>query len=173
MKIKNLFVIGLFAMLFSGCVTSNVSFNNNPDYNKKMKTVFFEVKDVKIGKFLDGLGQSLITNLENQGVTVKLSVNDALSLNSEKDIQKKIEDYQPDVIIILERANTSLGHSKSGYFYNGGTYLMSIVLPENNKIIWKASISTSGEQGSLGGVDAAVKQTVEQIISKMKTDQLL
>ncbi len=173
MKTVNLLVIGLIVLFFSGCVTSNVSFNNNPDYHDKIKTAFVEVKDIEIGRFLDGFGQLLITNLENKGVSVKLSVNDALSLNSEKDIQKQIQDFQTDVIIILERADSKMIHGKSGYYYNGGIYLMSIVLPENNKIVWKASISTRNEVGGAGGFDVAIKQTVEQIIQKLQNDQLL
>jgi hypothetical protein len=173
MKTKNLFLIGLFALVIWSCVTSHVAFNNNPDYHNKIKTAFVEVKDVRIERFLDGLSQSLITNLKNDDISIKLSVNDALSLNSEKDIQKQIQDFNPDVIIILERADSKMIHGKSGYSYDGGTYLMSIILPENNKIVWKASILTSKEQGNIGGFNVAISQTVEQIISKMKTYQLL
>jgi len=173
MKTVNLFTIGLFALLFSSCVTSNVLFNNNPDYHTKIKTAFIEVKDVRIGRFLDGLSLSLITNLKNNDVSIKLLVNDALSLNSEEDIQKQIQDFHPDVLIVIERADTKMGHSKYGYYYDGGTYLMSIVLPESNKIIWKSSILTSGEQYSIGGFKVAIAKTIDKIIEKMKSDQLL
>ena len=173
MKTKYLFVIGFFALLLSSCVTSKVSFNNSPDYHTKIKTAFVEIKDVNIGRFLDQFGSSLISNLENEGVSIKLIVNDVLSLNSEKDIQKQIQDFNPAVVMIIERADTKTTRSKSGYSYNGGVYLVSIELPETHKIVWKASISTRSEVGSFGGFDVAVKQTVQQIISKMKTDQLL
>lgn len=173
MKTIYLFIIGIFTLLFSGCVTSNVSFNNNPDYHTKIKSAFVEVKDVKIQKFLNGLGQSLIDTLKNSDVSIKLLVNDALSLNSEKDIQKQVQDFHPDVIIILERVDTKMGHSRYGYYYDGGTYLMSIVLPETNKIVWKSSISTSKEQSNISGLNTVISQTIGKIIAKMKIDQLL
>lgn len=173
MKTIHLFAIGLFALLFSGCVTSNVSFNNNPDYHTKIKSAFIEVKDVKIQKFLDGLGQTLIDTLEKNDVSIKLLVNDALSLHSENDIQKQVQNFHPDVIIILERVDTKMGHTKYGYYYDGGTYLMSVVLPETNKIVWKSSILTSREQSNVGGLNTVISQTIGKIIAKMKADQLL
>lgn len=173
MKTINLFTIGLFVFLFSSCVTSNVSFNNNPDYHTKIKSAFIEVKDVKIQKFLDRLSESLIDTLKNSDVSVKLLVNDALSLNSEKDIQKQVHDFHPDVIIVLERVDTKMGHSRYGYYYDGGTYLMSIVLPETNKIIWKSSILTTREQSNISGLNKVIGKTIGKIIAKMKTDQLL
>lgn len=100
-------------------------------------------------------------------------VNDALSLHSENDIQKQVQNFHPDVIIILERVGTNIGHPRYGNYYDGGIYLMTIVLPKGNKIVWKSSILTRREQNNIGGFDIAISKTVNKIIEKMKSDQLL
>lgn len=71
MKTTYPFAIWIFALLFSSYATSNVSFNNNPNYHTKIKSTFIEVKEVKIQKFLDGLGQTLIDTLEKNNVSFK------------------------------------------------------------------------------------------------------
>ena len=172
MKTTNLLLLGLFALLFSGCATTNVSFNNNPEYHTKIKTAFVQVKDVQLGFFLNGLTDSLINNLENNNVKVQLVRADVLSLESEKDIQNKVLTFNPDVIILLERVDKNMASSKYGTFYSGGVYSMSIKIPDKDKTVWKAAISTNGELNGDGNT-RIIKETIQQIIAKLKTDQLL
>jgi hypothetical protein len=172
MKTANLLLIGLFAFILSSCATTNVAFNNNPDYHTKIKSAFLQVKDVQLGFFLNGLTDSLVNNLENNNVKVEITKNDILSLESEKDIQNRLQTFNPDVIILLERVDKNMVSNKYGTFYSGGVYSMSIKIPEKDKIIWKASISTGGELRGEGSTKI-IKQTIQQIIAKMKTDQLL
>lgn len=172
MKTVNLFVIGLFALLFSGCATTNIAFNNNPDYHTKIKTAFLQVKDIQLGFFLKGLTDSLVNNLEGNNITVQTVKTDVLSLESEREIQSQIQTFNPDVIILLERVDKNMVSGKYGTFYSGGIYAMSIKIPEKDKIIWKASISTEGELRGDGSTKI-IKETIQQIIAKMKTDQLL
>lgn len=172
MKIITLFVIGLFALFLSSCASSRVEFNNDPDYHTKVKKAFVQVKDVQIGFFLKGLTDSLINNLEINQVKVEIAVHDVLSLESERDIQIRLQNFNPEVIILLERVDKVMASSKYGTFYSGGIYAMSIKIPEKDKIIWKAAISTEGELIH-GGNTKIIKQTIQQIIAKMKTDQLL
>jgi hypothetical protein len=172
MKTKNLLFIGLFALIFSSCATTNVAFNNNPDYHTKIKTAFLQVKDVQLGFFLKGLTDSLVNNLENNNVKVEIAKINILSLESETDVQNRLQTFNPDVIILLERVDKNMVSGKYGTFYSGGIYAMSIKIPEKDKIIWKASISTEGELRGDGSTKI-IKETIQQIIARMKLDQLL
>ncbi len=172
MKTINLFVIGLFALFLSSCATTNVAFNNNPDYHTKIKSAFVQVKDVQLGFFLQGLTDSLVNNLEKNNVKVDIAKMDVLSLESEKDIQNRLQTFNPDVMILLERVDKVMESGKYGTFYSGGIYSMSIKIPEKDKTIWKASISTEGELRGEGNT-RIIKESIQQIIAKMKADQLL
>jgi hypothetical protein len=172
MKNINVFLIGLLALVFSSCATTQVAFNNNPDYHTKIKSAFVQVKDVQLGFFLKGLTDSLVNNLENNNVKVEIAKIDVLSIESEKDIQERLQTFNPDVIILLERVDKNMASSKYGTFYSGGIYSMSIKIPDKDKTVWKASISTEGELRGDGSTKI-IRETIQQIIAKMKTDQLL
>ena len=172
MKIINALFIGLFALIFSACATTNVTFNNNPDYRTKIKSAFVQVKDVQLGFFLKGLTDSLVYNLERNNITVRTVKTDVLSLESEKDIHIQIQEFNPDVIILLERVDKNMASSKYGTYYSGGVYSMSIKISDKDKTIWKAAISTDGELRGDGNT-RIIKETIQQIIAKMKSDQLL
>lgn len=172
MKTTNLLLFGLFALLFSSCATTQVAFNSNPEYHTKINIAFVQVKDVQMGFFLNGLSDSLVKNLERNNVKVRLLKSDVLSLESEKDIQNQMLTFNPDVIILLERVEKNLTSGKYGTFYSGGVYAMSIKIPDKDKIVWKAAISTDRELNGDGNT-RIIKETIQQIIAKMKTDQLL
>ncbi len=173
MKTNNLIKISLLAIILSACTSSQVTFNNNKAYHTKIKTAFVQIKDVKLGSYLKGVGDSLVADLIRNKVTVKLLETDILSLDSENDIQKEIKDFDSQVVILLERVDSKMTLAKTETIYDGGTYLMSIILPDTNKIIWKASFSTKYEQGGLGKVQASVKKTLKQIEDELKKDELL
>ena len=174
MKLTHLLYFSFFSFLFSGCVVvkSQVDFNNDPEYHTKIKSAFVEVKDIKLSYFLYGLNDSLIANLKIKNVTIQSFKTDALSLDSEKNIQKQIKLLNPEVLIILERADTNIGRGRYTDFYDGGIYTMTIKLLKEDKTIWKATISTKNEYVNRGH-SRIINQTTQQIIEKLQTDQLL
>ncbi len=174
MKLVHLLFYSLFPFLFSSCIVvkSEVNFNNDAEYHTKINSAFIEVKDIKLSYFLDGLNDSLVSNLKTKNVIIQSFKTDALSLDSEKNIQNQIKLLNPEVLIILERADTNIGRGRYTDFYDGGIYVMTIKLLKEDKTIWKATISTKNEYVNRGH-PRIINQTTQQIIAKLQTDQLL
>ena len=167
MKLVHLLFYSFFAITFLGCATNYpISFNSDKSYQSKIKRALIEVKNDQLGYFFKSFGDSLFVELERQGVIVKSIDTGILSIDSEKDSQN----FNPQVIIQIERTLTNQSVNKTVISYSGGVYLMSIILPDTHKIVWKASINTNSE---FYASKSSAKLCVQKIIQQLQMDQLL
>ena len=177
MHLKSLFIIvGLLLItsaLVSGCASSRITSNKAPDYSDKLSKVYLLMRCSKGAReFSYTFKTSLLQALEEKGVQSDYYIVDPLALETEKDIEARVEKYAPKALLLItqteSKTHSSYNWGTSGNI-TGATFDVKIVLPGSGKIVWRASLEASGSHG----VDMAVRKTVKTLLDKLAADRLI
>lgn len=164
---KNLLILGLLTLIIlSGCVTANITANKAEWYNKKLTRVYVLLNSAKEAeKFSNELAKGIMTEFRNNNVEGKYQIRNPLSLETEKDLENRINEYKPNQLMIFKQ--TSL-HSTNGLI-DGGVFEISIIEGETKKIVWKGVLDVYGQFG----METSIKQSLMKLSEKLKQDGLM
>ena len=170
---KKLFSFAFLVIFASSCASVEMTFNKNPAYHEKIKKIYFVFKDVKRTNFIRKLSEDLVISFNKMGIQEQHYVFDPLALETEKDAQKKIKTFAPEVVLTIERVSDNQGQNKYGVYYNGGYYVATLVPFGSETPVWKAAIDTHGETIDEDGNMNVSKDTVKKLVERLKLDGLL
>jgi hypothetical protein len=177
---KKIFLIG-FTFTFLSCVSSKITSNKSPDFNDEINKLFIMVRGAdKTKSFFQSFVVEFRRKLTEKGIESKSYYFNPLSLESEKDIEKKISLYQPNLIMMINQTesrqtinNNGFGNNNFGWGYTttntGGTFDVKILESKSKNPVWRASLKADGQFG----LQTAAKKAVERLIEKLIEDKLL
>ncbi|HMI06993.1 MAG TPA: hypothetical protein VK528_05580 [Flavobacterium sp.] len=188
---KKLLLIGLL-LVIAGCgIKTHIDSNKSPDFSEKITKLYILVKQSDSSKpFLYPFVTNFETELTAKGIAFEEYYMDPLSLESEEDIQKKIQDYGPNTVMIISQSESRITHSShtnsgfgsgfnngyggfggssSGRTISGGTFDIKIFKPAGKNPVWRANLSAD----TPSGIKKAVKKANEIFIEKLISDKLI
>lgn len=162
--LKSLIVLAVF---LQSCVAVNITANKSSEYNKQPKSIFIVMNCNKqfnafSESFLDGVKKRF--SLKN--INVDYYRRDPLSLESEDDINKKINTSNPDALFIMVQ---KIIHTTNGSV-DGGTFEITLIDKETRKPVWKAELVISGNLGM--SQDEMVSKSLDEFFKQLTTDKL-
>jgi hypothetical protein len=165
------------------CATYNVTFFKALTTQPKVQSVYVFVNDSLGGSalnntdenspnyFMKKLSGYIGKALTNNGIKNTLKIYSSVySLETLDDITTQINNLKPDAIITVKREHTTLGASKYGLYYGGGTYSISVSSSKTSKVYWKSVIDTSNESGFM---ESDYESIIKQLIDKIKQDGIM
>tara|TARA_R110002167_G_scaffold177533_1_gene377330 strand:- start:80 stop:619 length:540 start_codon:yes stop_codon:yes gene_type:complete len=178
---KKIYLIGILILL-SSCVTSKITSNKLPGFDEKISKLFILVKGSDSSKsFFQSFVFSLRKELNEKNVELRSHYFSPLSLETENDVEIKISDFGPNLIMSINQTesrqtiNTNgFGNNAFGWGFNngynsGGTFDVKIFQPNSKKPVWRANLKADGQMG----LEGAAEKAVEKLIEKLIEDKLL
>ncbi|HJP63005.1 MAG TPA: hypothetical protein VJ844_06160 [Mucilaginibacter sp.] len=156
----------VLAFILQSCVTAKITSNKEASYTSQPKRVFILLKGAKQSKdFSNGFLAGLQAGFKEKGVTTDSYVRDPLSLDTKEDINKKINDFSPEALMLIEQ---KVVHSTNG-MVDGGRFEISLIDGASRKPVWKGEFEVYGQFG----IDDAVNKGVKEIFKKFIEDKIV
>ena len=157
--------LSLIIILLQACVTVKVASNKDESYTKQPKKIFVLMNAAKQSKeFTRVFLMELQSKLKEKGVETETYERDPLSLETEKDITSKINNYAPDALMVIAQKEV---HSTNN-MVDGGSFEISLTDGESKKVVWKSELGVVGPytlgQTASKGLDEFMKKLVEDKI---------
>lgn len=154
------------AFLFQSCATVNIESNKLDSYNKQPKKIYIIAnfnKDDKI--FCSGLVSGLKDSFTKKGVQCDSYLRDALSLETDDDVNRKASNYGPEAVMLIQQTVTGGGKA---------TFELTLIDTETKKRVWKGAfdISTDNYYSSMEG-EGSINRSVKAILEKLTQDKII
>ena len=176
MMMKKIYLIGILILL-SSCVTSKITSNKLSGFDEKISKLFITVKGSDSSKsFFQSFVVSLRKKLKKKNVELRSHYYSPLSLETENDVEIKISDFGPNLIMSINQTesiqtinNSGFGNNTFGWGFNngyntGGTFDVKIFQPNSKKPVWRANLKANGQMGLGESAEKAVKKLIEKLI---------
>jgi hypothetical protein len=176
MMMKKIYLIGILILL-SSCVTSKITSNKLSGFDEKISKLFITVKGSDSSKsFFQSFVVSLRKKLKKKNVELRSHYYSPLSLETENDVEIKISDFGPNLIMSINQTesiqtinNSGFGNNTFGWGFNngyntGGTFDVKIFQPNSTKPVWRANLKANGQMGLGESAEKAVKKLIEKLI---------
>jgi len=160
-----LFFVTVLAFLFQSCATVNMASNKSDSYNKQPKKIYIVAnfnKDDRI--FCNGLIAGLKDNFTKRGIQSDSYLRDALSLESDDDINKKANEYNPEAVLLIQQTLTGGGRA---------TFELTLIDGETKKRVWKGAFDISTDTYSSMEDEGAINKSVKIIVEKLAQDKII
>ena len=156
----------LLLVFLTSCATANLTSNKASWYTKKLSKTYVIANTAKQAEtFTRALCKELLFLFEDNSVESDFEIRNPLSLDSEQDVEDRINEFNPDQLILIKQ--TSL-HSTNG-LVDGGQFEISIIEKESKKVVWKGLLDVYGQFG----MEMSIKQSLKKLTEKLKQDGLL
>jgi hypothetical protein len=179
---KNIF-LSLILLVLTSCVTSKITSNKSPNFNEKIEKLFITVKGSDNTKsFFQSFVVEFRKKLNEKNIKSKSHYFSPLSLESENEIDDKISNYNPKLIMTINQTesrqtinnnNNGFGWGNTGWgntgLNTGGTFDVKIFQPNSKNPVWRANLKADGQFG----LETSAKKAVEKLIEKLIEDKLL
>jgi len=169
----------------TSCVTSKITSNKSPDYNDKIEKLFIMVRGSDSTKpFFQSFVVEFRKKLNEKNIESKSHYFSPLSLESESDIDEKISNYNPKLIMMINQTESRQTINNNGFGWGntgmnigwgnagmntGGTFDVKIFQANSKNPIWRANLKADGQFG----LETSAKKAVEKLIEKLIEDKLL
>ncbi len=164
---KNLILLSLFLVTcLQACVTVKIDSNKEASYTKKPKKIYILISGAKQAKiFCQAFSDGLQSKFNEKGIQSESYVYNPLSLETDSDIDKRINQYSPEALLVIKQKQV---HSTNGGV-DGGTFELSLIDGATKKPVWKSELDVYGQMG----MDDALEKSIATVCKKMEQDQLL
>lgn len=166
MKTIRLYCITMvLAIAFSSCATINIISNKQAGYTAQPHKIYMVISCSSEGKeFCSGLVANLKQSLAQKQVKTEEYLRDALALESEADINKKVADYNPDAVLIIKQTITG---SKMG------TFELTLFDSQLKKNVWKSQLDISTDNYSELDGPATISNSAKIVLNKLIEDKIV
>jgi hypothetical protein len=171
-RLQYVFVLAIaLALSLSSCVTASIVSNKNPEFKTKITKMYVMSRCSPASKaFLLETTKMISNSLKSRGVENIFYYMDELALESEKDITKKIDDYNPDVYMIISETEHRTKVGSFGIQTNTGSTLdLKMFTPDRQSPVWRATLMADGSMG----IEEASQKAAQYFIDKLKTDGII
>lgn len=174
---KKTLILGILFFATS-CVTTKITSNKSADFNEKISKLYIIMKGTEsVEPFFKSFSSELVNSLTLKGIESKVVLSDPLSLESEIDVNQKIIDYKPNLLMIIQqtesRQTVNSGFGSSGWGYGssdtGATFDVKFFQPNLKNPIWRGNLKADGQFG----LRSSASKACEAFIAKLIEDKLL
>jgi hypothetical protein len=161
------FTILLVVITFlQSCVTAKITSNKDADYIKQPKKIFILMNVSKEASgFSNGLLWGLKSKLKEKGVESTSYQHNPLSFDTDQDINKKIDDYAPEALMVIKQ---KVVHSINS-MVDGSNFEITLIDNETKKTVWKSDFEVYGQMG----IEDAVNKGVNELLKKLMKDKII
>lgn len=164
-KIIYLFCITVSVFLIQSCATVNMASNKSDSYSKQPKKIYIVANFNKNDRtFCNGLVNGLKVNFTQKGIKTDSYMRDALSLESDEDIDRKANDYHPEAVLLIQQTLTGGGRA---------TFELTLIDGETKKRVWKGAFDISTDSYSSMEDEGAINKSVKTIVEKLAQDKII
>lgn len=172
---RKVFLIGVLLVITS-CATSKITSNKAPDFNEKITKLFIMIKGTDSAEPFFKLFENQLSNFLNiKEIESKTHYFDPLSLESENDVNEKISDYKPNLIMVINQTESRQIMNSNGFGWGfgptniGGTFDIKIFQPNSKNLIWRGNLTADGQFG----LETSAIKASDKLIKKLIEDGLL
>jgi len=165
---KNFYSAIALLLLFmsQSCSTVNITSNKQQDYHKQLKKIYIVINYEKgTSTFCNGLLNGLKNKLKEKGVQVESRSRDQLSLETEDELAKRVDAFNPEAVLMIQQTLTG-GESQS-------TFELTLIDKETKKRVWKALFDITADSYSSIQDDGAINKSVKAILEKLTQDKII
>ena len=165
--------IGLIIILLSGCATASIESGESNNVKGPYNKIFILISgSPRADKFIEAFSENIIQAISERGTSVEVHVEGRLSLETQAEVDSKINTYNPDVVLIMKQTealvNGSYGFG-SGKGSLAGTFDLRLFEKAEKRPIWRANMKAYGEYG----ISMAVEKTAKKFIALLEQDKIL
>jgi hypothetical protein len=166
MKIVNhLFAIAVVVLIIQSCATVNMKSNKQANYYKQPKKIYIVTNcDGDYKEFCMGVMNGLKDNLAKKGIKANGYLRDALSLDSDGEINKKITDYSPEAVLSIKQTLTGDGIA---------AFELTLIDGETKKNVWKGSFDLAVGYYSTAEDQGVINKSVKAIMDQLILDKII
>jgi hypothetical protein len=158
----------LFSCLFFSCSTSSLIAKKSDKANGPYKRIFILVNNaVRTEKFIHTLTENLKTEFATRNMATDVYIKTDLSLDTQKDIDQKIIDFNPDGILVINQTEGMVYNGGAGS--NGGTFDLKLFDKTPDNLVWRATLKASGDFG----ISMAVNKVTSDLINRLEYDGII
>ena len=164
-----------------GCSSSKVASNKDPNFNQKLSKVYLILKTPKYSKdFKEQFQKTFLDELAKRNVLCFYESPGPLALETEADVQKRIAEAAPDVVITFTQTEGMVSTSgNSGWMNNhmnnfsysqfSSVFDVKMFVPNTERAVWRANIDVSAS----GDVSEGGQKTAKKLIAQLVKDGLI
>lgn len=163
--------LGLLIIL-SGCVRTNITSNKSPDFTGKIERLYIMVRGSDGAKsFFNSFNNSLSQSLKSRGIETTYHYFDPLSLESDEDVAKKINEFGPNLLMMIQQTESRSTMNQNGWgsANTGGTFDIKLLQPDSKSPVWRANLIADASFG----LSVSARRSTEKLIEKLILDKLL
>lgn len=158
--------IFLLILILQSCYSARIVSNKDVNYSKKLKRIYVIVNIPKnVDHFNDRLLTTLINKIKEKGVITDGFARNPLSLETEEDINKKIDQYDPEALMVIKQTYITYMNGGPG----AGVFEITLIAKEAKKPIWKSTLNLQGPWRD----NATINIMVSKLLTQMEQDQLI
>ena len=174
--------IGVVCFLM-GCSTKIAS-NKATDFSEKITKLFIIVKGTETSQsFLDKLTENFGAHLAENGIPYQKFQMEALSLESEEDIQKKVVEFGPNLVMMISQTESrrttnggfSPGFNGPGFGFGGGTsavtgatFDIKLYRPGSQNPVWRGNLKADAQFGLASSAKKANEKMIKNLENQDK-----
>jgi hypothetical protein len=153
-------------VVLQSCYSASIVANKDANYNKKIGKIYVVISSAKdVHHFDDRLLEALTDQIKLKGVFADGFVRNPLALETDEDINTKINKYDPEALLIIKQTHITYINGGAG----AGTFEIALMDKETKKNVWKSTLYLNGPWYSDGTVDTMVKK----LLAQMQQDHLI
>lgn len=166
---KNLLRIAACVLIIcslQSCFSAKIESSKQAGYNEKLYKVYIIVNGAKETKnFSQTFFTGLKAKLREKNIQSNGFLRDPLSLDTEEDVLKKINDYDPQALLVIKQTHIT---------YTNGTVTdakldLTLIDGKTQKPVWKGLAKVYGAFGITESAEVAVNN----VIKKLQEDKLI
>jgi len=159
-------------ILSAGCVTTQVTSNKAPGFTEKIDRLYVMVRGSDSAKpFFTSFTNALSLSLKSKGIETEYYYFDPLSLDSDEDIMKKVDEFEANILMVINQTESRNVSGQWGLITTntGGTFNIRLFEPTSDSPIWRAKL----EADASFGLTESAKNASKKLIQKLEVDNLL
>ncbi len=166
-----IFSICILAIYLQSCITASIVSNKSPDFTNKISKIYVLSRSSPASKaYVISATNLMSQKLNAKGITNTFYYMDELALESEKSILKKVEEYKPDVYMIMSETERRTKVGQFGITTNTGcTMDLKMFIPDRETPVWRATLTADGSMG----VEEAYEKAALYFMEKLKADGII
>ncbi|MDO3695912.1 hypothetical protein QVZ41_13760 [Wenyingzhuangia sp. chi5] len=163
-------------IVLSSCVSAKITSRKAEDFNEKINKIYILSRGAEDAKyFYKGFFIELEKYFNEENVKFESYRYDKLSLETDKEIDEKINKFSPDVVMLINQTESEKHINAVGIGFTHstitkGTFDIKIFLPNSEKIVWRGNLTADAAYDNLA---QAAEKSVQKLIEKLKLDGLL
>ena len=165
--------VGLIIILFSGCATASIESGESNNVKGPYDRMFILINgSPRADKFIEGFAEKIKQAITERGTNTEVHVEERLSLETQKEIDDKINAHKADVVLVIKQTEAlvdgRLGFG-TGKGSMAGAFDLKLFDKKEKRPIWRANMKAYGEYG----ISMAIEKTKKKFIALLEQDKII